>query len=52
MQVPADKLAYWDDATHSYIAQPGTYDIRVGASSADIRVRDQITVTSPATFPP
>jgi beta-glucosidase len=52
MQVPGEKLAYWDDAAHAYIAQPGRYDVWVGASSADIRARDQFTVAGAAKFAP
>jgi beta-glucosidase len=52
MEVPADKLAYWDDAAHSYVVQPGTYDVLVGASSADIRAREKLTVSSGGKFAP
>jgi len=52
MRVPGEKLAYWDDASHAYVAQAGTYNVLVGASSADIRARDQFTVASPAKFAP
>jgi beta-glucosidase len=30
-------LAYWDEAIHDWKVEPGTYDLRLGASSADIR---------------
>jgi beta-glucosidase len=52
MEVPADKLAYWDDEAHSYVVQPGTYDVLVGASSADIRAREKLTVSSGGKFAP
>ena len=52
LQVPVEKLAYWDVVSHSYVAQPGTYDVLVGASSADIRVKDQFTIASAAKFVP
>ena len=52
MQVPGEKLAFWDAAAHAYAVHPGAYDVLVGASSADIRLRDQLTVGSPAQFPP
>jgi beta-glucosidase len=35
--VPAEKLAYWDDAQNRFIVEPGDYEFQVGASSADIR---------------
>jgi beta-glucosidase len=52
MQVPGEKLAYWDDASHAYVAQPGSYDVLVGASSADIRVKQTFVVATAAKFAP
>ncbi len=52
MQVPGEKLAYWDDASHAYVTQPGAYDVLVGASSADIRVKQNFVVASAAKFAP
>jgi len=52
MHVSGEKLAYWDDAAHAYVTQPGGYDILVGASSADIRVKQKFAVAMPAKFPP
>jgi beta-glucosidase len=52
MQVPAEKLAYWDDASHAYLARPGSYDVLVGASSADIRAKQKFDVTTAAKFAP
>jgi beta-glucosidase len=43
----AAKLAYWDDETHAFLAEPGDYEILVGASSADIRLRSRFTITTP-----
>ena len=42
--LPATKLALWDEATHGFIVQPGKFDILVGASSADIRLKNKISV--------
>jgi beta-glucosidase len=42
--LPADKLAFYDVQKHDFAVEPGKYDIMVGASSADIRLRDQIEV--------
>jgi len=52
MEVPIEKLAYWDDKAHAFLVRPGEYDILVGASSADIRAKDRIAVTSGGSFPP
>jgi beta-glucosidase len=40
----ADRLAIWDETTHGFIVEPGVFDVMVGASSADIRLKDQIEV--------
>ena len=42
--LPAEKLAFWDKKTHAFVVEPGTFDVLVGASSAEIRARDQIKV--------
>jgi beta-glucosidase len=42
--LPASKLALWDDKTHGFVVQPGKFDISIGASSADIRLKNKISV--------
>jgi beta-glucosidase len=42
--LPADKLAFYDVKKHDFVVEPGKYDLMVGSSSADIRLRDQIEV--------
>jgi beta-glucosidase len=42
--LPASKLALWDETTHGFIVQPGEFNIFVGASSADIRLKNKISV--------
>jgi beta-glucosidase len=42
--LPASKLAIWDETTHGFVVEPGTFDVMVGASSADIRLKNQIEV--------
>ena len=42
--LPAAKLAIWDETTHGFVVEPGAFDVMVGASSADIRLKDQIEV--------
>jgi beta-glucosidase len=32
-------FSYWDPATHAWTADPGEFDIQIGASSRDIRLR-------------
>ncbi len=45
MALPAAQLAYWNDTTHSMTVEPEQVELRVGASSADIRLRKTIRVT-------
>ncbi|MFI5378813.1 MAG: fibronectin type III-like domain-contianing protein [Tepidisphaerales bacterium] len=42
--LPAGKLAFWDEKTHGFLVEPGMFDIMVGSSSGDIRVKDQLEV--------
>jgi beta-glucosidase len=42
--LPGAKLAYWDDAIHALATESGDYEIRVGASSADIRLTSRFSV--------
>jgi len=41
--LPASALAFYDEKTkHDFVVEPGAYDVLVGSSSADIRVKAQI----------
>jgi beta-glucosidase len=42
LSVPAQELAYWDTGRKRFAMEGGAYEIRVGASSADIRQKKQI----------
>jgi beta-glucosidase len=42
--VPLSRLAYWDDATHSFIVERDRVEFRAAASSADIRQRQTIII--------
>jgi beta-glucosidase len=44
--VPAEKLAFYDDKRHAFVVESGKYEIQIGASSADIREAVKILVTS------
>jgi len=45
--LPERDLRIWDPARKAYAVDPGAYEVQVGASSADIRVRQRYTVESP-----
>ena len=47
MELPAQKLAFYDVNSHRFVVNPGTFDIMVGSSSADIRRRGQLEVVAP-----
>jgi beta-glucosidase len=42
----AEKLAYYDVGSHGFVVEPGTFDVMVGSSSADIRARGQVEVVA------
>lgn len=43
-EVPAEKLAFYDEKTHRFVVEPGLFDIMVGSSSEDTRLQDKIEV--------
>lgn len=45
LSVSTQELAYWDTGRKRFTVEGGTYEIRVGASSADIRQKKQIDLT-------
>jgi len=44
LTLPAEKLAFWDEKTHGFVVESGVFDVMMGASSADIRLKDQVEV--------
>lgn len=45
LRFPLSDLAYWDIADHGWRIENGTYQVMVGASSADIRLSDTMHVS-------
>jgi beta-glucosidase len=41
---PEKDLAYYDEGRRAYAVEPGAYELQVGASSEDIRLRGQVQV--------
>jgi beta-glucosidase len=49
-EIPLSALEFWDVSRSSWRLDPGPYDLLVGASSEDVRLRTTITLTgTPAT---
>jgi beta-glucosidase len=42
--LPASQLAYWDVHAGKFAVEPGLFDVMVGSSSEDIRLRDRLVV--------
>ncbi len=46
IEVPAERLRYWDTEKKQYVVEPGKYEILVGAASDDIRLKLPMTITT------
>jgi beta-glucosidase len=46
LPLPISTLAYWDESGHRWIVEPDQVQIRVGASSADLRLARTIQITA------
>ena len=46
IEIPAERLRYWDAGKKQYVVEPGGYELLVGAASDDIRLRVPLKVTS------
>ena len=44
LKLPANTLAYWDEARQGWTVEPGPVRLRVGAASADIRLERTVQV--------
>jgi beta-glucosidase len=45
--LPASELAFYHTATHSFLTEPGSYEVMVGSSSRDIRGTTQVRLEAP-----
>ncbi len=43
-KIPASELSFYDTNANDFKAKPGTWDIRVGSSSSDIRLKGTVTI--------
>jgi beta-glucosidase len=44
LRLPAQSLAYWNDAEQAFVVEPGVLELRVGSSSDDIKLSRTISV--------
>jgi beta-glucosidase len=40
--VSPERLAFWDEKRKAWIVEPGAFEVMVGSSSADVRLRGEI----------
>jgi len=45
-KLPVSQLSYYDVITKKFIVAPGAFDIMIGSSSVDIRLRTQLQVAA------
>jgi beta-glucosidase len=45
-RVPAKQLAFYDVRAHRFVVEPGTFDVLVGSSSDDIRLRGSLQIAA------
>lgn len=48
-EVPAEELCYWDEEEGKRIYDPGEYEVEVGASSQDIRLKENFCMSGELT---
>ncbi len=46
VEVPAERLRYWDTNKKQYVVEPGKYEFLIGAASDDIRLKLPMTITA------
>jgi beta-glucosidase len=44
--VPGEKLSFYDEITHRFVVEPGTFDVLVGSSSEDIHLQGKFDVVN------
>jgi beta-glucosidase len=46
LTVQPERLAFWDEKRKAWIVEPGMFDVMVGSSSADIRLKGEIKAST------
>lgn len=47
IDIPAERLRYWDTVQKRYVVEPGDYEILIGSASDEIRLKLPMTITAP-----
>ena len=47
VEVPTQRLRYWDTKKKQYVVEPGDYEFLIGAGSDDIRLKLPMTIAAP-----
>jgi len=50
--VPPDRLAFWDEKRKAWIVEPGVFEVMVGRSSADVRLKGEIKALTAGQWAP
>ena len=45
LEIPAERLRYWDTEKKQYVVEPGDYEILVGAAADDIRLKLPVAIS-------
>jgi beta-glucosidase len=46
VEVPAERLRYWDTQKKQYVVETGDYQLLIGAASDDIRIKLPLTIST------
>jgi len=44
--VPPERLAFWDEKRRAWVVEPGAFEVMIGSSSADVRLKAEIKATT------
>lgn len=50
--VSPDRLAFWDEKRKAWIVEPGAFEVMLGSSSADVRLKGEIKASSSGQWTP
>ena len=47
VEIPVERLRYWDTSRKQYVVEPGKYELLIGAASDDIRLHSTLKISNP-----